>query len=781
MRITLFPDVRATSAESYETTWADLAARCINPPVYPSKQDCPLIKLAAFGDQRTIKGSFRHDPNVLAVSGLEGDYDAGLIQPSVAAMLLELAGIQALVYTSPSHTSAAPRWRVLAPFAAEHTPTERRELLGRLNGALGGVLAHESFTLSQTYYVGRVAGVEYEAHQSNGAPIDFAPHLPPVYPASAVVTDRPHAERTATPETIEELRSALAAIPADEYFEWISVGQALSELGDDGFELWDEWSQRSNKYDGEAAQWKWGTFTGDRTGFAAVFAKAQALGWENPKRRPPVDLAQVFGSAEAARPAPSAAVDRSGNTMLGPDDQKLLFAGCVYVQDRDMVYTPAGYLLDKSRFDRDGRYKGWSFVMDRSNGRVSKSAWDCFTGSEAVIFPDVRASCFRPELPAGAIVEEEGIRLLNTYTPIDTLAIDGDPAPFLGLMKKLYPVKRDREILLSYAASCVQNVGYKFQWWPVLQGAEGNGKSAIIRCVSHAIGHRYTHLPDIADMAKNGMKFNSWVDRSLFIGIEEIYVPHKKDFLEQFKTLVTNDRIQIEAKGMNQVMGDNRANGIMCTNHKDGIPITVDGRRYCALYSAHQSKEDILRDGMGGDYFPDLYDWFKGRGKYAQFGANYGFAIVNHYLRTYKIAAEFDPARSCQQAPQTSSTREAIELSLGVIEQEIQEAIESGAPGFQGGWISSKALDVLMLERRMTLPRNKRLSSMRLLGYEHHPNLRKGRSSVDMPGTTDRPTLYIKSGHWAAGLKDGAEILKAYISAQLPGAKPMVGLVAAGR
>ena len=30
---------------------------------------------------------------------------------------------------------------VLAPLAGEHTPAERRELLGRLNGALGGVLA----------------------------------------------------------------------------------------------------------------------------------------------------------------------------------------------------------------------------------------------------------------------------------------------------------------------------------------------------------------------------------------------------------------------------------------------------------------------------------------------------------------------------------------------------------------------------------------------------------------------------------------------------------------
>lgn len=129
MQITIFATVYATTADAYDTTWPELVARCLNPPLYQSKQTCPLIKLATFGDKRTGRGSLRHDANVRSVSGLEGDYDGEEISPEVAKMLLESAGIAAVIYTSPSHTPSKPRWRVLAPLSADAPPDARRELV----------------------------------------------------------------------------------------------------------------------------------------------------------------------------------------------------------------------------------------------------------------------------------------------------------------------------------------------------------------------------------------------------------------------------------------------------------------------------------------------------------------------------------------------------------------------------------------------------------------------------------------------------------------------------
>lgn len=764
MRITLFPDVRATSIESHETTWADLAARCINPPVYPSKQDCPLVKLAAFGDQRTVKGSFRHDPNVLAVSGLEGDYDAGLMQPSVAVMLLELSGIQALVYTSPSHTAAAPRWRVLAPFATEHTPAERRELLGRLNGALGGVLAHESFTLSQTYYVGRVAGVEYEAHQSNGAPIDTLAYLPAVYPASAVATDRPHAERTATPETIEELRSALAIIPADDYFEWISIGQALSELGDDGFALWDEWSQRSDKYDGEAVQAKWGTFSGDRTGFASVFAKAQRLGWENPKRAAPADLTQVFGSVDTI-PVDGKGVAVESKRILDPADQIEYFKGFTYITDAHQVMTPHGKLWNPSQVKV--RMGGKSFVMGMDNSRMTRDAWEAFSENPVVVFPKVDHSSFRPEKAPGAIWDEEGATYVNTYRELHIKRTAGDATPFLNHLRLLFPNERDYSIALYYLCGLVQYKGTKFQWALFIQGMTGNGKTLLSLCASYAVGAIYSHIASPGELIGT---YNSWLEDKILVIVEDIYEVDHIDVPERMKPMITNVLQPIRAMRQAERMSRICANFLVNSNHKDSIRKTLDDRRWAMLYCAQQSVEDLARDGMNKEYFARIYGWLN----------NGGFAIVADLLATLPIPEEYGLASLMSRAPETSCTTEALRAGLSKAEQEIQEAIDSGVQGFQGGWVSSKALDNLLMERRISLPRNKRLGALRALGYGHHPQLRHGRLSVDMPGTTDRPILYIKSGHWAMGLKTGEEILKAYIAAQTRGAKPVVGLAAVG-
>ncbi|HZP66862.1 MAG TPA: AAA family ATPase [Rudaea sp.] len=81
---------------------------------------------------------------------------------------------------------------------------------------------------------------------------------------------------------IAELRSALLAIPSDDYSDWVAVGHALHELGHVGRGLWLEWSSKSRKFDLEAAEHAWRTFRPERTGYAAVFARAQRLGWKNP-------------------------------------------------------------------------------------------------------------------------------------------------------------------------------------------------------------------------------------------------------------------------------------------------------------------------------------------------------------------------------------------------------------------------------------------------------------------------------------------------------------------
>ncbi len=141
--------------------WIGLGIWALFGAAQPVKGNSPLLKLATFGDLRTDRGSLRHDANVLQVYGVEADYDAGEVTPEEAALRMERHHIRAVVVTSWSHTPDKPRFRVFAPLSHPIAPAERARLVARLNGALGGILAAESFTLSQSYFVGGRPGGEY--------------------------------------------------------------------------------------------------------------------------------------------------------------------------------------------------------------------------------------------------------------------------------------------------------------------------------------------------------------------------------------------------------------------------------------------------------------------------------------------------------------------------------------------------------------------------------------------------------------------------------------------
>ena len=98
-----------------------------------------------------------------------------------------------------------------------------------------------------------------------------------------------------------------------------------------------------------------------------------------------------------------------------------------------------------------------------------------------------------------------------------------------------------------------------------------------------------------------------------------------------------------------------------------------------------------------------------------------------------------------RRAPKTTSTEKAIRASYSVVEQEILEAIETNKPGFRNGWISSDALDFLLIQlgRSKQLPRSKREEIIEDLGYQTHPDLTTGRVQLS-DGT--KPTLYIRRG-----------------------------------
>lgn len=491
---------------------------------------------------------------------------------------------------------------------------------------------------------------------------------------------------------------------------------------------------------------------------ACAYVQSVYVGKKQPDRAPPVPPASKESLVAAG------AVARVGHEYMGAVEQVAHFEGCFFLADTAQIFDlNRNAVWSKSSFDVV--YGGYVFMINPANDAKTDSAWDAFTKNRVVSPRIVNDLCFRPELAHGAIVTQGNRALLNSYVPYDCPTIDGDAAPFLGLMTKLFPVDSDRALILHYMASLVQNPGVKFQWWPVIQGTFGNGKTFLQEAVRFIVGDHYSHIPNAAAMARDGMKFNGWIDRKLFIGVEEIALSNKRDFLEEFKVIVTNRRIPLEKKRQDQTNADNRANGMLFTNHLDGVPVTRDERRYAIFYTPQQSAADLVRDGMGGNYFPQLYDWFYGRGEWAA-TADYGAAVIANYLKTMPLVAALDPARELTRAPKTTSTTAAIGNSHGRAEQEILEAIQEERMGFAGGWVSSTFLDALLDNLRVTIPRSKRRALMRDLEYDWHPDLDDGRTNDVVQPDNKKPKLYLSAGHIALNCHAPAEIARLYTQAQ---------------
>jgi len=175
MIITFFPSRAATSMSWQEYNPAYLADR-IEAEVAPAKDRLPMLKLARFGNELSEHASYRHDPNVIAVTGCEVDYDGGQHSPEWAAARLGAFNIEALIYTSPSHTEDVPRWRVLCPFSVEREPGWRGRMVSRLNWVLGGEVSSETWALSTAYYYGR-AGAKVRVIRVEGHRLDLCEGL----------------------------------------------------------------------------------------------------------------------------------------------------------------------------------------------------------------------------------------------------------------------------------------------------------------------------------------------------------------------------------------------------------------------------------------------------------------------------------------------------------------------------------------------------------------------------------------------------------------------------
>lgn len=392
--------------------------------------------------------------------------------------------------------------------------------------------------------------------------------------------------------------------------------------------------------------------------------------------------------------SPTALLRTTAGQWMNAEEQITYFSGCVYVQDQDRILTPSGALLKQSQFK--AMYGGYLFEFSRGNKAKDKTnPWEVFTESQIVDFPKVESTCFMPDKMQGEIIDNK----VNSFVPKWGKRISGDITPFMNHVKKLLPIESDRELLLSYMAACVQMAGTKFQWAPLIQGVQGNGKTMLINCVEYALGEDYVHRPN---GTKLGSNFNGWMRGKLLIAVEEVYMSDRVDLYEYLKDKISNARLEIEAKGVEQGTDRVVCNFMFASNHRDGMLKKSEDRRCCPFFTAQQTKDDLRLAGMTGDYFKNLYSWLR----------NGGYGIVADYLWTRPITCNMEG-----EAPVNSFTNAAIKESHGLIEDLVLDAIERGEQGLSGDIVLGHAVQMFLERRNKTISPRKIALVMREIGF----------------------------------------------------------------
>jgi putative DNA primase/helicase len=82
---------------------------------------------------------------------------------------------------------------------------------------------------------------------------------------------------------LDRIREAVSFVPPDDRDTWLRMGMAIkSEVGDSGFEVWDEWSQQSASYNARDARDVWKSIRGNgKVTAGTLFHEAKAHGWRN--------------------------------------------------------------------------------------------------------------------------------------------------------------------------------------------------------------------------------------------------------------------------------------------------------------------------------------------------------------------------------------------------------------------------------------------------------------------------------------------------------------------
>lgn len=626
LNITIFGDTRAQTKREFPRSMRQLAER-VSKRNAPTKAKLKLLKLGTFGNVKTDRGSLRHNANMLTIEGIEGDYDGEYMSIAEAEQRIRTAGLAAVIYTSPSHQSDKPRYRVLFPTSQPLPPVEHERLIARGNGVLGGALSVESFALSQSYYYGTAKrikdkdgtwrdGVPVEITLVEGRAIDLADDLEATpldkhgmpYGRTPPANDDDEdclSDISAEPD-MERIQLALRTIPAsaiEPYHNWLPIGQALHhefDGNDEGLVLWHEVSQQCVNYDADELERKWESF--------------------GRYRGKPVTIATLYHLAKPHAPTTPNIARLNKHHALVMIQGKALIA-----TERSVGGTDFGTVRDLHALYANDRVQ----VTDKRSEAISEK-WmrhpDRRTYPNGVEFAPGSTTNGTLNLWRGWAVESNPDASCEYFLKHVRQIVCGDNSDYFAYV-------------IGWLAHLVQHPDEKPGVALVLRGSKGVGKDSVGDYLARMIGR--CHAPTVSQSEHIVGRFNRRMENALLLHVQEGSWAGDHKAEEVLKYIVTSEFVEIERKGIDSINMRSVLRLFISANAEWVVPASRDERRWAVFELSDARKSDerywkAFRAEMEGEGPAALLDYLQ---SYDLSGFNVRKAPQTEGLRKQKLAS----------------------------------------------------------------------------------------------------------------------------------------------
>lgn len=207
--------------------------------------------------------------------------------------------------------------------------------------------------------------------------------------------------------------------------------------------------------------------------------------------------------------------------------------------------------------------------------------------------------------------------------------------------------------MLGWMARLVQHPDGPGEVALVLRGRRGTGKSFFTKVLGELFGRHFLQVSDSKHLVGS---FNAHLRDTVLLFGDEAFFAGDKKHESVLKTLVTEEHLVIEGKGVDAEAAPNYVHLVLASNEDWVVPAGLDERRFFVIEMGETHKQDHA-------YFKQIREELD----------NGGLESLLHFLLTYDLS-NFE----VRQVPQTSALQEQKIMSMSPETQWMFEKLWEG-------------------------------------------------------------------------------------------------------